>query len=335
VRFARPNSLALRLADRPAGAATSDVAYAALPLLRKLGVTLADAGRFIAACRALEARATKRDRRWGVPPLFFFDRRARAEWEAVRPTPPEFPAPYAADVAKRLPGPAAAWTILPDVLADALTLLYGSPTVRRTARAMPTLLPRAEALAPVVPDCRDLADVLAMPEDEPILCLHPGAGVGVRVRTRGVATVHEFHTLLADAVGPDFPGARPGAAVVSAYRGVGLSFGDTPVASARFQMFTPGALAAGGTLPPRFTGSEFWLWGPEPLRVIPRVAGERVVLLGEPVFPMTWEAVRRFPFAPERVDVLDTLDAGAVAEWVRQFRGTSPLVSRYPIRKAA
>lgn len=335
MRFARTNSQPLRLADRPADGATTDVAFAALPLLRKLSNTLADAGRFIAACRTLEARATKRERRWGVPPLFFFDRAAQAEWEAVRPKVPEFPAPYAADAATRLPGPAAAWTILPDVLADALTLLYGSRSVRRTARAMPAIHKRAEALAAVVPDCRDVADVLAMPEDEPILALDPVAGVGVRVRTRGIATVHEFHTLLADAIGREFPGVRPSAAVVSAYRGVGLSFGDAPVATARFQLFTPDAITAEGTLPPRFTGSDFWLWGPEPLRAIPRVAGERVVLLGEPVFPLKWEAVRRFPFAPDRVEILETLDAGAVSEWVRQFRGVSPVRHSRRIQKAA
>ena len=77
------------IAGRPGDGGATDVAYSALSLLRKLAGTLADAGRFIAACRTLEARATKRDRRWGVPPLFFFDKHAQAEWEAVRPTPPD------------------------------------------------------------------------------------------------------------------------------------------------------------------------------------------------------------------------------------------------------
>ena len=335
MRFARQNILPFASPHRLLDLGSGDVAYATLPLLRRLSTTLAEAQRFVVECRHLENRATKKQRAWGVPPLFFFERRLQEEWESIRPDPLPFPEPYAATVARRNPGPAAAWTILPDLLADTLTMLYGSRMVRRAARAVPGLKAGVELLAGLVPDCRDVADVLAMPEDEAILVLHPAAGIGARVRTRGIATVHEFHVLLADAIGTTFPGTRPPASIVSAYRGSTLAMGDPEIATARFQLFKPSAFQRDGTLPHGFLGSDDWLWGPEPLAAIPRVAGERVVLLDEPAIAMKWEAVRRFPFSPDRVEILEFLDAAAVTGWMNQFLGADPSAVANPIRKAA
>lgn len=331
MRFARTNLIPFPASERSHSNGTVDVSYAALPLLRRLSETLNDAGRFIQSCRRWEERKTRKQRRWGVPPLFFFNAKLQKEWEDIRPVQPVFPEPYTAFAAKRDPKGAAAWTILPDLLADAMTVLYGSRLVRRTARAVPGLKAGAEALANLMNDCRDCVDLLAMPEDEPILVLHPAARVGARVRTRGIANIHEFHVLLADAVGMTFPGSRPTAASVSAYRGLTIAMGDPAIASARFQLFRPSALQADGTLPQGFTGTDDWLWGPEPLAAIPRVAGERVLLLDQPVFDMKWEAIRRFPFAPDRVEILEFLDEAAVSGWMNQFLGvnvSSPAVKR-------
>ena len=132
MRFARSNLLPFPASDRSQSHGSVEVSYAALPLLRRLSATLKDASRFIAHCHSLEERATRKKRRWGVPPLFFFESKLQDEWEAIRPEQPTFPDPYAARIAKRDLVGAAAWTILPDLLADSLTVLFGSRLVRRT-----------------------------------------------------------------------------------------------------------------------------------------------------------------------------------------------------------
>jgi hypothetical protein len=333
VRFARQNLIPFAHSDRPTSGRSDDIAFAALPLLRKLSRTLAEAGRFLAECRTHEERATRKARRWGVPPLFFFDLRLQREWTDVRPVSPAFPEPYSSEVATRFPALAAAWTILPDLLSDALTVLYGSRLTRRTARAVANLHSGAESIAKYLPDCRDLADLLAMPEDETVLVIDPDAMAGVRVRVRGIATIHEFHALLADAAGPVFPGPRPTPEVMAAYRGIGLNSAEPPVATARFQIFRPNALRTDGTLPSGLNGSDQWLWGPEPLAAIPFVSGERTVLIGEPAAEFAWEAVRRFPFPAERLDVVATLTATDVANWMRTTAGVTPKPK--DLRKAA
>jgi hypothetical protein len=333
VRFARQSLIPFPTPDRPTVGGNADIAHAALPLLRKLSLTLADAKRFLAECRTLEERATRKARKWGVPSLFFFEKRLQKEWEQIRPVSPLFPEPFSTEVAKRFPALAASWTILPDLLADTLTVLYSSRLTRRAARALPELQAGAKAIAPFLSDCRDLKELLAMPEDETVLAIDPIAKAGVRVRVRGIATVHEFHALLADAATMTFPGPRPSSDVVAAYRGTGLNQPEPPVMTARYQFFHPRALQADGTLPPGFAGSEHWIWGPEPLAIIPFVDGERTVLLGEPVSAMAWEAIRRFPFPAERLDVLESLNEREVAEWMQ----THASVTAKPkaLRKAA
>ena len=333
MRFARQSLLPFPTPDRHTAGGSADIAYAALPLLRKLSATLNDAGRFLAECRTHEERATRKSRRWGVPSLFFFEKRLQQEWENVRPESPAFPEPYSTAVAKRFPALAASWTILPDLLADALTVLYSSRLTRRAARAVPGLQAGAETIAKSMTDCRDLADLLSMPEDETVLAIDPAAMTGVRVRVRGIATVHEFHALLADAARATFPGPRPSPAVIAAYRGIGLNPAEPPISTARFQFVHPRALRADGTLPPGLNGTDDWLWGPEPIAVIPFVDGERTILLGEAVSAMAWEAVRRFPFPAERLDVLETLSESDVAAWMRKNAGVTPKTKA--LRKAA
>jgi len=65
------------------------------------------------------------------------------------------------------------------------------------------------------------------------------------------------------------------------------------VAEVRFQLFKPSAVRPDGSAPAGFTGSDHWLWPQQPLASVPRIDGERVILLGEPAFRTTWEVERR------------------------------------------
>src|SRR4051794_30712417 len=83
-----------------------DVAFAALPLLRQLRDELERA-----------ARRARAETRWGVPPLFFFDKEAQAEWTVARGVAPVMPRA----------------AVLAELADDALMLLADSVEVRRTA----------------------------------------------------------------------------------------------------------------------------------------------------------------------------------------------------------
>lgn len=279
-----------------------DVAFATLPLLRRLRDALTQAIR-------------ERRSRWGVPTLFFFHDALQAEWEHVRPRPAPSP--------------------LADLIDDALTVMAASVEARHNARALPGLVEAVAASRD--PKAWLLAEVLAIPDDEVVRVIHPAARAGFRILVRGLADVNQFHTLIADAVTGSprqglLPGPRPHPRAVAAYR-------DQPtdpaaaVATARFQLFRPTALQADGTLPAGFGGCDHWLWGTEPLSAIPRENGERVVLLGEPVVRATWDVARKFSWLVGELDVVEVMTSAAVGEWLAARTGRA--VPSEPVRRAA
>ena len=272
---------------------SGDMAYAARPLFLRLTETLLSVGKLLGECRAMEERATRHDREWGVPKLFFADGAAQSNWNTKRVPPQEFPQPYVSLLANALPKLADAWNRLPELLDDALALLAESLDVRRMARAVPGL----RKAAAQVPQAAELAGVLALPEEEVWLVVHPAARAGYRVTLEGVADIAQLHVLLTDILTGDpargyLIGRRPGGESVAACRETEWTEGIE--ATARFQFYRPEALRADGTLPEGFAGSDRWYWGHELLGTVPSEHGERILLIGEPVLPKAWEVTRRF-----------------------------------------
>jgi hypothetical protein len=139
-----------------------------------------------------------------------------------------------------------------------------------------------------------------------------------------VADVGQFQTLLAEAVTGDparglIPGTRPDPDQVSAARD-GLCDPDA-VAVGRFQLFRPEALGSDGSLPAGFRGAGHWLWPTQPLADVPRVEGERVVLLGEPAFRATWAAARKLSWLVGELDVVEVMSSAAVSAWLGTSAG--------------
>ncbi|MBA4188671.1 MAG: hypothetical protein C0467_11790 [Planctomycetaceae bacterium] len=238
--------------------------------------------------------------RWNEPPVFFFDRRRQAELEAARPAV----------------SPTDPFATLSSRIAAELAVLYGSVDVRRVARATPGLRVAAETLAPLCPAAKDLAELLAVPDDEVVTVLHPALRTGFKVAVRGVADVGQFVILFLDAVQEQLPGPRVMTRFVTACRSVNpTSVGGVPmIAEARFQIYVPGALRADGSLPGDFGGSGCWLWPHTAFAAVPSFEGERVVLLGPPAYRATWEATRRFLAMAADVRLLEVLSPSRVAE---------------------
>jgi len=279
----------VRPSSRPAS--VPEPAYDARPRLTELRDALA---------AMVSARTPGR---WKEPPLFFFDHQRQAELEAARP--PSSAEPFA-EVSNRI--------------AAELPALCASVEVRRVARAIDGLHAATGALSPVCPTARDLADLLVVPDDEVFLVLHPERRAGFRLVARGVVDVGQFHILMANAL----VGGQPmPERFVAACRDVNPATpaGVPMVAEARFQMYTPAALRPDGTLPAGFGGCEYWLWPAMALATVPRIGGERVMLLGPPAYSATWDVTRRFPAMPAELRVIETLSPLRVAERLASLTG--------------
>jgi hypothetical protein len=268
-----------------------DPAFAAIPRLTHLRDVLA------------ERRPVAKPSRWREPPVFFFDPARQAECETARSTPDRSPA------AGRLAR----------LVAAELPALFASVEVRRAARAIPGLREAAARL----PAAKPLADLLAVPDDETVLVLHPRLRTGLRLFVRGVADVAQFHVLMLDAAG----GHLPGPPLPSRFRAACadadpvIPAGVPMVVEARFQLFKPSAVQPDGSVPSGFRGCDHWLWPTYPLAAVPRIDGERVVLLGDPAFRQTWEVERWFSAMPAEVRLLEVLGPFQVAERLGRLAG--------------
>ena len=293
--FARPAAPARDFAPH----ALRDVTVAALPLLHQLRDALRAALRYRDRRRLLLAAAP--ESRWGVPALFYFDAQLQADLERRRPVESD----RAADQAARQdPAGAAAWHGLVDLLDDALTVLTNSADARHAARAIDGFLSVTQAMRHEHPGVGALLQVMSVTDDDTVRVVHPAAGVGVRLVVRGVGDVAELHRRLADVI----PGPR-------------------------WQFLRPDALRADGTLPQGPAGAEHWLWGHENLSALPRLDGDRTVLIDSPAGPVTeTQSRRRNPVVGE-LRVIETMGVEAVDAWVAALTGRAP--HRRATRRAA
>lgn len=283
----------IALLPKPSRAAPRPVPSAAYDALERLAQFAAD---------MTAALPTSTYSRWNEPDVFFFDRRRQADLEAARPVVAV--ADPLAELSTRITAEVA--------------VLCGSVDVRRVARAMPGFRDAAASLAAMCPVAKDLADLLAVPDDEVVTVLHPESRLGVRLLVQGVADVGQFHILMLDAIRDLLPGPGVMRRFVTACRDVNpTGTGGVPMLmEPRFQMYAPGALYPNGLLPDGLGGSDHWLRPEMPFARVPTRESERVVLLGSPAYRATWEVSRRFPALAADVRLLEVLSPMRVTERV-------------------
>ena len=283
--------------------AAPDAAFAARPRLAHLSAALARA-------------ACLRPPRWNEPAAFFFDRKRQAELGAARQVPPDRFAELTALVVSELPG------------------LLAAVEVRRVARATAGLTAAARALAPHCPAARDLADLLAVPDDEVFLALAPADRTGVRLHLRGAADAAQLYRLLSEPTPlPEGRGEQSDSPFPSG-RGAGGVGPSSPI-----QLFAPAALRRDGTLPAGFAGCGHWLWPTQALAAVPRIGGERVVLVGPAVVRAAPDAEARFPDLAVEAEVIQTLNAFQTADALARLCGcpvpVPPPVEAHAVARAA
>jgi hypothetical protein len=267
--------------------------------------------------RLVAAVAERQSRPWNEPTLFFFDTRRQADYAEARQTPPTDPC---ADIST--------------AIASELPTLIASIDVRRVARAIDGLHRAAQALATKCAAAKDLADLLAIPDDEVIVVLVPERRMGFRFAIRGITDVGQLHILLTNALAGQSLVDRPFAerfVTASLAANATTPAGVPMVAEARYQLYAPAALGPDGSLPSGMDGCEHWLWPTTPLAAVPRVHGERIILAGPLVFHAIWNVSPRFPALAAELRLVEPLSPFRVADRLSRL----PARPRAPVQPHA
>jgi len=249
--------------------------------------------------------------RWKEPPLFFFDNQREAQRLASCPVQRRDPfAAVSARINLELP------------------LLCRSVEVRRVARTIDRLQSASQELAPLCAAAKNLAELLAVPDDETILAIHLETRTGFRLLVRGIVDVGQFHILMTAAL---FADPKCGISDMQAIPdrflaanqndGTAIPAGIPMTMETRFQLYAPAAIQPDGTLRKGFGGCDHWLWPATPLAAIPQVKGERMILLGRPVYRATWDTNLRFQGMPAVLRIVEVMNPFRVAEQLSLLTG--------------
>ena len=150
-----------------------------------------------------------------------------------------------------------------------------------------------------------LFGLLLVLDDEPLTVLHRPTGRGYRVLISGIGDNFQLHTLLAARlIGEFLPGERPSAVEIAAA--------------------TDGSdLTPAGGIRGRFNlvdGLGNWIWNEGRPADIPRLEGERVVVLDPPPYVRSWTAGRAYPLMRPSLEVQRVLPAGEAERWLGLVR---------------
>lgn len=220
-----------------------------------------------------------RDRLHALGQLLQQGVKQRPQWEAIRQAPPLFFFDRDRQDELLASGRSSDHRLASDPiwhgLASALAGLWPSlirdlPT-RQLARAIPNFREYALQLSDLHPAASQLARLLQV-VDEEVLCLIAWPQrVGLSVEVRGLQRLDQVYEILTS----DFA------------RGAGLG--------ENFRLFSPRALQRSGMLPAEAHGCVDWLFADQPGADLPRIAGERAVLVRETSWPVVRDAERCFP----------------------------------------
>lgn len=195
-----------------------------------------------------------------------------------------------------------AWNAVDSGVRDLWPALVADADVRQSARAIAGLYAAAQELASIHPAARDLSDLLRVLDDEVLCVVEPATRAGFTMEVRGVEVIDQLHDLLD---------------------------GHTC-----YQVLALSGLRQDGSLPTGAGSSAHWLFNDQPAAMLPRIDGERVVLLGEPLPLFRRTDERRFPGLSVEARRLRTLTLPEVLERLSKWAG-APLPQSAPARQAS
>jgi len=197
-----------------------------------------------------------------------------------------------------------------------MAMLARSAAVRAAARRRPGF--QSALNASEVAETGFVARTLQLVDDLPLLVLHIERPEAFRIRLDAVASIFHFMTLLAHRF-PEWCGDDPPDAEVSAIARGELPLTELVSDHARFHLFDYSGLD-------RHPGSS--LWGEASAEAIPMLDGERVVLVGKPLFgSRSWDAnffASYHDALRSGIRVEARLDQTDYDQWIERVRAQLP-----------
>jgi hypothetical protein len=168
-----------------------------------------------------------------------------------------------------------------------------------------------------------LDSILAVLVDEPIVVIEPGSSRGILGRITGIADNFQLNTLLMDA----FPRSGIFSRRRVSRRAAAIARGDGPQASQEtmvspWNLYTWEAIQPDLTLPSSDnwrSATAYWIWNEGAPEDIPKLNGQRVVLLGPASYPRGFFAQRSFKRLRARLDCEQVLSKAEVNRRLQQM----------------
>jgi hypothetical protein len=211
----------------------------------------------------------------------------------------------------------AAWEALDLFWRPAVAVYSTSPQARAEARE---LLSMAEKICAHHQAGYWLQTILQVLDNEPIVVLEPGTGLGAVGKISGVVENFQLQTLLMG----KFPGAGLGSrvsqSVIDVVTGIGRQQSGEGVVGI-WNMYVWQALQPGLKLPnpSNYGSNEFWIWGEGKPADIPAFEGRRVILLGPASYQRSWSAQRMFDKLSASLELGPLLTATEVKNWLQRM----------------
>lgn len=208
---------------------------------------------------------------------------------------------------------AAAWATLNQWYGGMVAAFSRSPSARRQARPW---VAKLHEFAEYNGGASWLAQLIPVFDDEPIVVIEPGTGVGFEGRIRGISDNFQLHMLLMDVVPNQADERRVSEEFAALARGEAEQQMEGVVVG-HWNMYTCNAINPDLSLPDDGQmDSENWIWGEGIPADIPVIRGRRAILLGPAAYERSWSPVRSFQALMADVVIERELSEAEVKEWL-------------------
>jgi hypothetical protein len=224
------------------------------------------------------------------------------------------------EVEETMPEQAIAWSALDRFWHPAIAVFSRSTAAREAAQS---LRDSAGKISQYHAAGHWISLILTVLDQEPILVIEPETSLGIVGRISGIVDNFQLNTLLMDAfpqASADLP-RRVSRDAADVARGEGPQQTEESLTSV-WNLYHWQAIRADRTLPSADqmdSSDEFWIWNEGVPADIALFEGYRVVLLGPPSYPRSWQSQRMFEGLPANLHCERVLTPTEIDEWLQRM----------------
>lgn len=223
------------------------------------------------------------------------------------------------ELALTMPQQDLAWTALQQFWRPAIAVYSLCPEARASARH---LLEYAAQISEYHEAGHWLEQMLNVLDEEPFIAIEPEKGIAIIGTFSGVVDNFQLNVLLMDAFPTRgfFARRRVPKKVAEIARGKGPQQ-SRHVVTGVWNLYSWHAIEAGLTLPSSedFGSTACWIWNEGIPDDIPVFEGRRVILLGPPTYPRSWQSQRTFEHLPASLKIERELTNEETTDWLKRM----------------